>query len=136
MAEKQTRRATGRTDVTSYVPTTFDEVADGPGLIEVQLVERFSGDVEGEGTGRAIQAVRKDGSATFVGAERVRGSIGGRQGTFLLQVAGTIVGKEMHAEWFVVPGSATGELRGLRGDGGFKAELGRQGAIWLDYAFG
>jgi hypothetical protein len=134
--EKQTRRATGRTEVKSFVPTTFDEAPGGPTLVEVQLVETFSGDVEGEGTGRAIQAARKDGSATFVGVERVRGSIGGRQGTFLLQVAGTVVGQEMHAEWFVVPGSGTGELRGLRGDGGFKAEPGKQGEIWLDCVFG
>jgi hypothetical protein len=33
------------------------------------------------------------------------------------------------------PGSGTGELRGLRGDGGFKAELGQHGTIWLDYDF-
>jgi hypothetical protein len=34
-----------------------------------------------------------------------------------------------------VPGSGTGELRGLLGDGGFKAELGQHGTIWLDYYF-
>ena len=65
----------------------------------------------------------------------MRGSIAGRSGTFLLQVRGTVVAKEMHAEWFVVPGSGTGELAALRGDGGFTAELGQHGSIWLDYFF-
>jgi hypothetical protein len=27
------------------------------------------------------------------------------------------------------------ELRGLRAEGGFKAELGHHGTIWLDYYF-
>jgi len=36
---------------------------------------------------------------------------------------------------FVVPSSGTGELHGLRGDGGFKAEIGQHGTIWLDYYF-
>ena len=47
----------------------------------------------------------------------------------------TILGKEMDAEWFVVPGSGTGALVGLRGEGGFEAQLGNQGSVWLDYSF-
>src|SRR5215470_8599884 len=86
MPEKPKHRAVGRTDVQSYLPTTFDEPAEGPTLVEVQLTETFSGDIQGEGTGRVIQAMRRDRSATFAGIERVRGSIAGRSGTFLLQV--------------------------------------------------
>ncbi len=133
--ERPGHRATGQTAVTAYVPTTFDEHADGPALVEVQVTETFTGDIEGEGTARVIQAARADGSATFVGLERVRGAIAGRKGTFLLQVAGRLVGEELHAEWFVVPGSGTGELAGLRGDGGFDARLGQHGSIWLDCSF-
>ena len=135
MTAKQKHHATGRTEVTKYVPATFDDLTDGPALIEVQLTETFTGDIEGEGTARVIQAKRKDGSMTFVAIERVRGSVANRKGTFLLQVSGTVVGKEMHAEWFVVPGSSTGQLAGLRGDGGFNAQLGQQGTVWLDHFF-
>jgi uncharacterized protein DUF3224 len=129
------QRATGRTEVKSYVPTTFDESADGPSLVEVQLTETFSGDIEGESTVRVIQAASKDGSMSFVGLQRVRGSIGGRAGSFLLQPRGTVLGKQTQAEWFVVPGSGTGDLKGLRGTGGFEAQLGEQGSFWLDYYF-
>jgi Protein of unknown function (DUF3224) len=65
----------------------------------------------------------------------VRGSIGGRSGAFLLQVTGTVVDKEMRAEWFVVPGSGTGGHSTLHGDGGFTAQLGQHGNIWLEYSF-
>jgi hypothetical protein len=135
MAETHKQRATGRTDVQSYVPTTFDQAADGPALVEIHLTEAFTGDIEGEGSGRAIQAAGQDGSSTLAGIERVRGAIGGRRGTFVLQVGGTVAGNEMRCAWSVVPGSGTGELTGLRGDGGFTAQLGQHGSIWLDYFF-
>jgi hypothetical protein len=128
-------RATGRTEVKTYEPTVYDESAAGPLLSEIRVSETFSGDVEGEGTVRVIQAARQDKSATFVGIERVRGALGGRKGSFLLQVSGRVVGKEMKAEWFVLPASGTGELSGLRGEGGFTAQLGQHGSIWLDYYF-
>jgi hypothetical protein len=38
-------------------------------------------------------------------------------------------------DWFVVPGSGTGELAGLRGEGGFEAALGEHASITLDYWF-
>lgn len=135
MTAQNKQRATGHTEVKTYAPTPFDEIADGPALVEVQLTETFHGDIEGEATVRVIQAANKDGTMRFVGLQRVRGSIGGRAGSFLLQPSGTVVSKETQAEWFVVPGSGTGELKGLRGEGGFKAQLGEHGTFWLDYEF-
>jgi hypothetical protein len=32
-------------------------------------------------------------------------------------------------------GSGTGDSRGLRGDGGFEAQLGEHGSFWLGYYF-
>ncbi|HEY4394720.1 MAG TPA: DUF3224 domain-containing protein [Polyangia bacterium] len=135
MGERPKHHATGRTEVKTYAATIWDEVAGAPALVEVQLTEAFTGDIEGEGTARVMQAARPDGGATFTGIERVRGSIAGRRGTFLLQVRGTVAGQEMHADWFVIEGSGTEALAGLSGDGGFRAELGRQGTVWLDCLF-
>jgi len=127
--------ATGRIDVKTYEPETYEEVDVGPDLVEIHVTETFSGDIEGEGVVRFLQAVREDGSASFVGVERVTGSVGGRKGTFLLQDEGTLEGSTVKGEWFVIPGSATGDLSGLRGEGGFEAELGQHASITLDYWF-
>jgi Protein of unknown function (DUF3224) len=127
--------ATGRIEVKTYDPRPYDESPDGPQLVEVHVIEIFAGDIEGEGTARFLQAVRKEGSASFVGLERVTGRIANRQGTFLLQDVGTLEGGTVTGEWFVVPGSGTGELSGLRGDGGFTADLGQHASITLDYWF-
>jgi hypothetical protein len=133
MSDQHRHHATGRTIVKAYEPRVFDEEPGGPALKDIHVTETFSGDIEGDGVAHVVHAARPDGSATFTGIERVRGSVGGRKGSFLFQVHGTVVGKEMKSEWLVVPGSGTGELRGLRGDGGFNAELGQHGTIWLDY---
>jgi Protein of unknown function (DUF3224) len=127
--------AAGRIDVKTYEPQPYEEVGEGPNLIEIHVTETFSGDIEGEGVARFLQAMRTDESASFVGIERVTGSIEGRRGSFLLQDAGTVEANTVRGEWFVIPGSGTGELSGLRGDGGFSAELGQQASIALDYWF-
>jgi Protein of unknown function (DUF3224) len=127
--------ATGRIEVKTYEPQPYEEVNEGPNLVEIQVTETFSGDIEGEGVVRFLQAVRKDGSASFVGIERVTGSVEGRTGSFLLQDAGTLEGNTVRGGWFVIPGSGTGELSGLRGEGGFTAELGQHASITLDYWF-
>jgi hypothetical protein len=127
--------ATGRIDVKRYEPQPYDAVGDGPDLVEIHVNETFSGDINGEGVVRFLQAIRADGSATFVGIERVTGSIAQRCGSFLLQDAGTLEGNLVKGEWFVIPGSGTEELTGLRGEGGFEAELGQHASITLDYWF-
>jgi hypothetical protein len=127
--------ASGRIEVKTYEPQAYEEVDGGPNLVEIHVTETFSGDIEGDGVVRFLQAVRDDGSASFVGIERVTGSIAGRQGSFLLQDAGTLEGNTVKGDWFVIPGSGTGDLAGLRGEGGFEAELGQHAEITLDYWF-
>ena len=127
--------ATGRIEVKSYEPTTYDKPPAGPELVEIYVSETFSGDIEGDGVVRFLQAVRHDGTASFVGIERVTGRIGDRQGSFLLQDAGTLEGSTVSGQWSVIPGSGTAELAGLRGEGGFVAELGQSASITLDYWF-
>ena len=125
--------AKGRTEVTAYEPVTYEAPQDGPKLNEVELTETFMGDVEGEGRARVLQAQATDGSIRYCALERVVGAVAGRKGSFLLQVEGTVQGKHNKGAWFVIAGSGTGELRRLRGDGGFEAELGKHGSWTLDY---
>lgn len=135
MSTASKTHATGRIEVRTYEPQPYEEVDDGPNLVEIHVSETFIGDIEADGVARFLQAVRLDGSASFVGIERVTGRVGGRAGSFLLQDTGTLEGNIVAGEWFVVPGSATGELSGLRGEGGFTAELGQHATITLDYWF-
>jgi Protein of unknown function (DUF3224) len=58
--------------------------------------------------------------------QRFRGKLGGRQGTFVLQGSEIVENGKIKATWFVVPGSATGDLSGLRGEGGFEGHFGKR----------
>jgi hypothetical protein len=128
-------RADATITVHKYEPESHDKPAEGPELVWIKVEETFSGDITGEGVVSFLQAARADGSASFVGIERVTGSIGGRTGTFLLQDAGTVEGQIVSGDWFVIPGSGTGDLAGLRGEGGFRANLGEGATVHLDYWF-
>ena len=93
--------------------------------MEIRLNETFSGDIDGESPVRALQVLRDDRSASLVSVQRFRGKVGGRQGTFVLQGSEVVENGKIKATWFVVPGSGTGDLSGLRGEGGFEGEFGK-----------
>ncbi|MGO9784680.1 MAG: DUF3224 domain-containing protein [Streptosporangiaceae bacterium] len=128
-------RASAVITVDKYEPSAYDEPADGPVLTRIHVEESFSGDIQGDGVVEFLQAGRADGSASFAGLERVTGELAGREGTFVLQDSGTVDGSIVSGDWFVVPGSGTGQLAGLRGDGGFRANLGEGAEAHLDYWF-
>lgn len=128
--------ATGSIEVRTYEPTPYLKGVDGgPDLVRIEVAEQFRGDIEGEGVVRFLQTSFPDGTASFVGVEQVTGSVGGRHGTFVLQDAGILRDAVVHGTWFVVPGSGTGDLTGLRGEGGFTANLGQNAEITLEYWF-
>jgi hypothetical protein len=127
--------ATGKITVQTYDPVPYDQPADAPALVRIRVAETFSGDIEGQGVAEFLQLSLAEDAASFVGLERVAGRIGDRVGTFVLQDVGSLAGMTVSGTWFVVPGSGTGQLAGLRGEGGFVAQLGESAEITLDYWF-
>jgi hypothetical protein len=128
-------RANAVIAVHKYQPWAYEEPGEGPVLTRIHVEESFTGDITADGVVEFLQAAQGDGSASFVGIERVTGQLAGRRGTFLLQDAGTVQDQIVSGDWFVIPGSGTGELAGLRGEGGFRANLGEGAQVHLDYWF-
>jgi hypothetical protein len=128
-------RAEAKTTVHSSEAKPYDQTAS-PALMELHLSETFTGDMDGESTVRALQVVHDNKSASMVSVQRFSGKLGGHQGTFVLQGSDTIENGKTKAKWFVVPRSGTGELSGLRGEGGFEGESGKGGSTaTLEYWF-
>ena len=127
-------RAAAKIVVRSSESKPFDEAAS-PALTELHLRETFTGDMAGDSTVRALQVRRDDRSASMVSIQRFRGKLAGRQGTFVLQGSELIENGKIKATWFVVPRSGTGELSGLRGEGGFEGDFGKGSDGTLDYWF-
>jgi len=133
--EPRTRaRAKAKITVRSSEAKPYDQIAS-PALMEIRLSETFTGDIDGESPVRALQVLRDDHSASLVSVQRFRGKLGGRQGTFVLQGQEIVENGKIKATWFVVPGSGTGDLSGLRGEGGFEGDFGKGSDGTLDYWF-
>ena len=128
------KRATAKITVQNSETKPYDEMMS-PALMEIRLSETFTGDITGESPVRALQVLRDDKSANLVSVQRFRGKLGGRQGTFVLQGSENVENGKIKATWFVVPGSGTDGLSGLRGEGGFEGEFGKGSDGWLDYWF-
>jgi hypothetical protein len=127
-------RAKAKISVKSSEARPYDVTAS-PALIEIRLTETFTGDIDGESPVRALQVLRDDKSACLVSMQRFRGTLGGRKGTFVLQGSEIVENGKIKATWVVVPGSGTGDLSGLRGEGGFEGDFGKGSDGTLDYWF-
>jgi len=127
-------RATATFEVKTWDEKPYAELDGEAKLTRASVTKSFQGDIQGESTPEYLMFYREDGSASFVGLERVVGRIGGRSGSFVLQHSGTDEGGTVKATYFVVPGSGTDDLRG---EGGFVATRDNypQVPFTLDYDF-
>jgi uncharacterized protein DUF3224 len=127
--------AHARFAIKNWDETAYSEGEDLPKLTRASVTKTFTGEIEGEGHVEYLMMYRSDGSATFVGLERVIGRIGAKNGTFVLQRTGVFEGGQAKESYSVVPGSATGQLRGLRGEGSSAVGHGSEHPFTLDYEF-
>ena len=127
------RRANAWFAIKSWDEKAYGEGPNQPKLTRATVTKTFTGDIEGEGRVEYLMMYRNDGSATFVGLERVVGRMGGKSGTFVLQRTGIFEGGLAKESYSVIPGSATGELLGLIGDGSSAVGHGMEHPFSLDY---
>ena len=129
-----TRTATGTFKATSWEEGPFAELEEAPRLTHARVGNAYTGDIEGEGTAESLMYYGDQATASYVGFERVVGRLGERSGSFVLSSSGTWESGTATTTWSVVPGSGTGELAGLRGEGGYAARHGEAEISYrLDY---
>lgn len=115
------------------------EADGGPKLASAVVTNHFTGGIEASGTSCAYTIAYTtgdpDSTGSFGGHELVTGTVDGRTGSFVLAEHGTFDERgTVRCVFEVVPGSATGELAGLRGTGGFTAVHGEPSVAYtFDY---
>jgi len=97
------------------------------------ITKTFTGDIVATSTVEMLSVTVGGHGAGYVAVERVTGAVGGRSGSFAVLHVGTMSGGDYWARWPVVPGSGTGELAGMSGEG--RIEIAADGAhtFFLDY---
>jgi hypothetical protein len=125
--------ARGSFELASWNEETYEDLGDGAKLTRASVTQKFAGDIDGEGAVEWLMAYRTDGTAHFVGLQRIRGAIGGRSGACVLETSGDFDGKTATWTASVVPGSGTDGLVGLAGSGTFTAPMGSKAEFELTY---
>jgi len=117
-------RATGTFDV-KLTQQSSDEDS-GTTLGRYALEKQFRGDLDATSKGEMLSAgTQTKGSAGYVAQERVTGTLGGRQGSFVLQHTGVMTRGAPGLTITIVPDSGTGDLAGLAGTMNIIIEAGK-----------
>ena len=111
------KTANARFSIKSWDEKPYSEGKDLPKMTRASVDKTFTGDIDGEGHVEYVMMYRSDGTAAYVGLERISGRLAGRNGSFVLQRVGVFEGGQAKESYSVVTGSGTGELVSLRGEG-------------------
>lgn len=109
--------ATGTFTVAKWDENVAIDLAGDAKVTHASIVQEFDGDLRATGNAELLMHYPDANTATIVGFQRFEGSLDGREGTFLAEFDGAYDGTAATARLTVVPGSASGALEGLRGDG-------------------
>jgi hypothetical protein len=133
--EQMSTSITADFEITAWDEAPYDRPEDGPPLSRGTVKKIFRGELEGESDAELLLCQAEDGSAGYVAMERVTGRIGDLSGSFVIQHGGLHSGEGDQTFGYVVPGSGTDGLQGLRGTAAFR-HVGDAATLTLTYELG
>lgn len=127
--------ATGTFEITAMHEDPWRPEDDGPRLTRAGGSQRFTGDIVGEGVVEWL-ACYVGGGARLIGLQRIEGTLGGNDGSFVIEATSDHDGKQSSGTWRILDGTGSGGLAGISGAGSFEAGGGRTVSYRLDYELG
>ncbi len=109
----------------SFACTTWDEqpyseIEGGPKLTRARVSNSFEGGVVGTSVLEYLLMYVSETFGTFVGYERIEGTVNGRVGSFCLRQDGTFDTTSISAELSIIEGTGTGDFAGIGGTGSYR----------------
>jgi hypothetical protein len=95
--------------------------AEGIELSRVHISRTFSGDLDGSATAEILIA-KSEGGGGYTGHDLVTGKLNGKPGGFVIQHGGIMGPAGISNTGTIVPGTGTGELEGITGEGTLLAD--------------
>jgi Protein of unknown function (DUF3224) len=117
-----------------YDEEPYGEAA-GTELSRVHISRTFTGDLEGESTAELLIA-KAEGGGGYIGHDRISGILQGRSGSFVFQHGGLLGPEGVSNTGTIVPGTGTGELEGISGEGTMLADEEGNHTLTFDYELG
>lgn len=121
--------------ITGWDEKTYQDIGGGVKLTNGKVTQTYSGGIEGTSNIEYLMSYTVQGTANFVGLERVSGTVAGKSGTFVLQHAGSFSEGKARSSWSIVYGSGTEDLASLRGQGSYVAGHGEPAQVSFTYSF-
>jgi hypothetical protein len=121
--------------ITGWDEKTYQEIEGSAKLSNAKVTQSYDGAICGTSSIEYLMSYSVQGTATFVGLERVSGTVDGKTGTFVLQHVGSFSEGKARSTWSVVPGSGTGSLATFRGKGSYVAGHGEPAQVSFSYSF-
>jgi len=125
--------AEGTIEMQSWDEQPLVTIDDDRKITTTTVAQRFSGDIEGEGSATWLSVYFADGTAEYTGFQRIEGTVGGRAGSVVLRMTGGYDGTVARSRWEAVAGAGTGDLESLRGTGQSDATSDAPPPYSLDY---
>jgi hypothetical protein len=127
------QKAAASFTVTSWDEKPYDGSTDEVKLTQALVSKTYTGDITGVGSVIYIMKQQADGTASFIGLQQINGAIGGKSGSFAIEQNGYFDGKAAKGTCKIKPGTGTGALSSLSGEGEFIAPIGQQGTLNLTF---
>jgi hypothetical protein len=121
-------------DVTGWDEHQFDRHAGAGKLTRAKVTKSYQGDISADSLTEWLMSYSDDGTACFVGLERIVGTVGEREGTLVVQHVGRFEDGAAKAELTVVGGASSGDLHGATGSGTFLADPSGKVSLQLSFA--
>jgi len=120
----------GTYKTTNWHEQEHSQVEHGPRLTVAEKETAIEGGIQGKATLRYSTVYLSDGSNLFTGHMCIRGRIGDREGSLVVEDRGTGTADRASGTWKILSGSASGDLVGLRGEGAWKSEKGNESVAY------
>jgi hypothetical protein len=128
-----TTQAKATFDVSSWQEESYSQLDGGTKLTRATWVQSWHGDAEGEEKVGCLMYYGPDGTVLTESLSTFVGTLGGRSGGFVLRGTGGYADGTAGATIAVVPGSGTGDLKGLTGTATSSAGHDMKGTISFAY---
>ena len=126
-----TKTAKAKFKNTSYTPNAYGS-APGPSLGRVAIEREFEGEMIGKSMAELLTC-QSPSAVAYVGSDQFTGTLQGRSGSFVFQHTGILEGGRLIPAGYIVPGSGTAGLSGIRGTVTISVTPDSQHWITLDY---
>ena len=99
----------------------------------MQVRKRLTGDLPGTSVVELVSLLVQGAPTAYVALERVDGTLAGKTGSFVFRHVTAVTSEEPPVVLRVIPGSGTGQLAGITGEGTIEIDDDGTHTLTLDY---